>query len=71
MWVGEYSRSQDCFHVQPVEKALSTNLRRMLARDSSDWIIFIIGDEFLVRRMVVEVEKAMLLARIRVPREAN
>jgi hypothetical protein len=58
LWVGEYSASQDAFHVQPLEEALKANLRRILVKDPVlDWCVFAWGDEMFVRRMLMVIKK--------------
>lgn len=72
LWVAEYSPSQNAFHVQPLEDALKSNLRRILANDPSlDWVVFAWGDEMFVRRMLVVVKKGQKGVSLGGSREAS
>jgi len=53
IWIGEYSATQDAFHVQPLAAALAENLRRARRRDrSNDWVAVAVGREEHVRAVI-------------------
>lgn len=51
LWVGEYSASQDAFHIQLLADAKADYLKRARVKDSSnDWFPVAIGEEEAVRQ---------------------
>ena len=56
LFLGEYSASQDAFHVQPLAEALKENRRRAALKDhSNDWIPLALGTAAQVRQVIAVV----------------
>jgi hypothetical protein len=57
LWIGEYSPSQDAFHVQPLAQALENNIRRALNRErANDWSAVAVGSEGWVRSVIAYLQ---------------
>jgi hypothetical protein len=58
LYVGEYSPSQDGFHVQRLVESLESNIERALRKDkSNDWVPLAVGRLEAVGKVVDAVRK--------------
>ena len=45
VWVAEYSRSQDCFHIDTIDHSIKMNLENVLSRKGNDYLPFFVGTD--------------------------
>lgn len=46
MWVVEYSKTQDCFHISTLKESVETNERAFRQRNNNDYQIIALADTF-------------------------